>query len=165
MKRLIALMMGTMMCLSITFKKAEAGVVYTTTSCIALEWNNAGGPPVSCIVFGLIPGAALTALGLVASGVTIFFNPRLAGKMALGSIVLDSQNSSGQERVLSEKFPFIDNQNVIKELAASLRSEYDKYNTNEKKLYVTLPAEKVKGILEQADLSSGEINQVVLELK
>lgn len=65
--------------------------------------------------------------GLVVGGVTAFFNPALGLKVALIGITLDAQGKFPQkntEHFFSQRYSFINNYEVIKELSTKIQAEY-----------------------------------------
>lgn len=113
--------------------------------------------------YGLILTAPLAIICLLKAGeLALFGNPTLA------LIVLDSKptNVHQLQTILSEKFNFIDNQSVLADLSQKLHAPLEAARLSGKTVAnIALPADLVRNSLEAADLSEGEIQQVIEELK
>lgn len=73
-------------------------------------------------------GVAQGAGGLLAGAVTAFFNPALGGKLALIGIVLDAEGKFPQknaEAFFRNRYGFINNGEVIKELSYRIEKKYE----------------------------------------
>lgn len=67
---------------------------------------------------------------------------------------------------LQKRYPFINNQNVITELADKVKMTYDQTQKNpEKEAYVAVDKKVVLEVLSKADLSDEEKSIIVTELK
>lgn len=67
---------------------------------------------------------------------------------------------------LQDHYPFIENQEVVKELATKVKNAYEAGDKNEaKEAYVSVPEKDVLEVLEKTDLSHEQVDLIVTELK
>lgn len=162
MKKFLSLLLVfSTLTLTLPKKEANAGVLLFAASSIP----SGHGPGDVLNDIGAMIGAIFIGFaGSAVGGVVSIFNPSVGLKIIYGSIILNADGSINQqslEQSFSEKYNFIDNQEVINGLAKSIKT---KYQQNKANAYVTLSEEETRSILEPAMLSEGEIAQVVIDL-
>lgn len=150
--------------LAVPAKKAEAGVVMTFS--IAGLFNRDHKDIGYAI--GATIGSATTIGGLIYAIPMYQLVPGL-GLILMGSaIVLDANGNLPKEAItayLAEKYNFIDNQAVIENLASEIKTKYESVKQINPEAYIALTESETRSILEAANLSDGEIEQVVADLK
>lgn len=137
-------------------KKAHAGVVIGTYGVYCtrtvLEALNAGGLGVATILVSSIAGSLIT-----------FSSPSLGTKIILAGIVLDKNSDHQLSHFLNLKFPFINNETIVNELANHIEQKID-INSN----YLTtihLEPNEIKNIFIGSDLSEEQVEQITKELE
>lgn len=134
--------------------KAEAGVY------LFYEAQQMDLPGVTGTFF-MVCGAGWGVFGLVKQNPLALF-----GGMAL--IALDEKQNRNQgvlEKYLFEKYPFIDNQEAIKNLSKTVQSQFPNPLVSEKEYVISVAPELVKAALEAADLSPEQVKIVTNDLK
>lgn len=155
MKKLISsLLLGSLLMMTIPTPKANAGIIVAEScnkDCDILE------------AFGdMLGGLMVIGGGSIIGGITAAFAPKVGLIIIASSIVLDADGSLNQDKLveyLSKKYPFIDNQEVISDLALFLKQK--SYQTD----YVSLSEDETRHALSSLDLSEEEILSVTSDLK
>lgn len=148
-------------------QKAQAGLLLFGTGLALDDTSNPNGSSGPAL-FGYISGVWLITAGTLVGGTITIFNPRLGIKIFLSSIVLDVDGSLAKEQLkiaLNENYPFIDNDEVVTDLASAIKNKFSQNKNEENKAYVFLTKEETLRILAPADLSPELLSQVVYDLK
>lgn len=157
MKKLLAL---TLICTSLLSvpKKSEAFVVTITAAGVSTMIDSYSSTSLGILTIG---GYA-SALTLAVGGVTAIFNPALGGKIALYAVALDEKtNSPLFEQNIKNNFPFLNNQEIIKELSDELRLSFEKNRNDLGTAIVSIPKNTVERILAPVDLTNDQVAEIV----
>lgn len=160
MRKLIALSLLLTIGFSLP-KKSEAAVGVIP---VAFAVAGSGESERGILGLGILTLGEMGALaGLVAGGVTAIFSPSLGGTICLYSLVLDKKSERPMfEENISHQFPFIENAEVVKDLANVLRVQYEENKGSDGTALISLSEDKVRDVLSPLDLSDEEIESVVL---
>ena len=150
----LALALSLLISTSFTAPKAEAGVM---TVIGGLAGNSIGG-----IALGaLVSWGGFAILETVAQD-----NPwRIAG---LVLIVLDAKQpltNDGIEQFLAQRYPFIDDREVISDLANLMRTKIVSCGAINTSMMVSIPEQEVRSILANSSLSAAQTETLVTALK
>lgn len=153
----MTLLPALMISLSATFctftaPNAEAGIILSTDSDPQIRRIGSLITTVGFVV--LIVGAVQGHAGSMVSGLTL--------------MVLDSEGNLPQkqiEKLLSTRFPFIDNGSVIQNLAQEISIKFKNQNMNESTMLVSLTPEETLAIISPAYLDNEQMGKVVNDLK
>lgn len=161
MKKLL-LVLTLILGLNSYVEKAEAGVVAFGSSVIFTDPTDTG-----LMVYRAGISILATVGVLIAGGITAIFNPSVGGKIAWIGLVLDQEASpESNQRDLSiylkEKFSFIDQEDIFKNLSKELIRKYDPWLAIQT---LTVDEEITREILARTDLTEKEIDLVTEELK
>lgn len=159
-KSFLSLLIATGLFLSIPTKKADAGVVAFVGGFVVATtvW------PANVTFFSMVIGGPVAIVGSVLTAIP--------ATMAIGIPILilgeDGSLSLDQlESILSEKYDFIADREVIASLATAIKTKAETMKADsEGKVVVSLSEAEVKNILAPIeDLSSEEMNLIVQDLK
>lgn len=150
--------------LTVPAKKAEAGVIILfSTASLFSDANK----PIGYAVGGTL-GAATMYGGLV-FGIPLYqLIPGLGLISMVGGLVLDANGNLPKEALatyLVDKYNFIDNQVIIESLVSAIKTKHESVKHINPEAYIALTESETRSILEAANLSEGEIQQVVNDLK
>lgn len=140
--------------------KAQAAIIpMTATKC----WSNnqEDDDAIACLITRVL-SVGVVATGFLVGGLVTLVSPAWGvGIMAYG-IVLDADGNlpmSSIERNLTQLFPQIDNQNLVRELAKVVQETYEAEGKPDSLLSIN--PHKVNDILQKSDLSEAEIAEIV----
>lgn len=152
-----ALLLSIVLSSALVPKKAEAGLILGMTGA-GLEFESAGA------IVGLT-GVAMIATAIVT--VCLTFPGDTPGFVPV-LLVLDAEGSLAQNRLaasLAEKYPFINNQKVLENLASNINEKFKAENKNGiKEIYISLDPSETINLLNPADLTDNQVSQVVKDL-
>lgn len=160
MKKLLSLMLifGTLT-FALPKKEAHAGIgIFAGTAmvCLPLKCDRPNG-----FIRGAVNGAIFAAGGALIGAVATFLNPATGVKIIAYSVILDAENeSNGLSEILAKKYTFINNQQVINELASAVKNQYE---LDKSQSIIRLSEAETMQILEPAELSEGELALVVAD--
>lgn len=152
MKRFLAsFLLAVTLFVSIPVKKADAGIIFIATSVEAFSKKE------------YVQGVAGIAFAVINFSAAQFFNFFHADFFTVLFFALDADPTMSQgdlERIMSDRYPFINNEAVIGNLAKAVKSKL----VVGKDMIVRLQTSEIKSILSAADLSESEVALVVSEL-
>lgn len=157
MKKLLStLLIAVTLTVTLPKPEAKAGVIIGGGLC-AIERN------ALCALDLLVITPAIAMGGIIVGTVVAVGMSTPLGYWIMGSgIVLDAESTqNGLAQGLSERFPFINDQEVVNELSTALAKNF-KYE--ETRAVSTLDEKTVRNILSATDLSEDEIKMVVSDL-
>ena len=123
-----------------------------------LLWETDGLVGFGTGIFGVLP-IEITALFLHSGTVAL---------VGAGLLVLDADGSLSQDRMvqaLSAKYPFVDNHEVIEQLATAIKVNAPSKIENGKRYVVSVSQEEVNAILEGTDLTEDQMQKIADDLK
>lgn len=145
-------------------KKAQAGVLLTAGS-LVVSMNAKGN--MSTGIVALTLGAPAGVVLSVAGVITAIANPALG----VALIILSEDGSLPQndlEAVLAQKYPFIQDNKVIADLAILVKSKAKTTKEMDGKKMISLSENEIRSILESTDLvetHTADIQSMIVELK
>lgn len=162
MKNLKSLLLGALLATSLIFapaKKAEAGIVLAGTGFLV---GAMADDPATIFGFTVIGGSLVTGSMWL---MTKFQNPwmKVGGTIL---IVLDTDRANDQPQfaeIFSKTFPFIDNAEVIENLAIKVAHQVPANLTD--KVTISLSEDEIREALAGADLTEEQVEFVVNNLK
>lgn len=161
-KLLSVLLIATTLQMAIPAKKAEAGLLFTAG--VGVSDSTTGGQLLLC--FGLTMVAPL-AIGTILAIKGI--GPRWITIPATVAVVfLDEKspfNPHSLEATLQERYPFVDNHDVLKQLANSIRQKFQDTNPVNEMYFVSLTENETRSILAPVELTEEQVEIMVNELK
>ena len=152
-------------------KKAEAGLYLQSKTPMGTchdhdEWGHHYEHP--CHV-GSFEASAFALSGVAIIFYETLYGPKNTAAIVAGAflIVLDENNANGSlANTLSERYPFIDNSEVLTNLADTILNKKLEITKDATALaLVTLPENEVRQVLSSVDLNESEINFIVNDLK
>lgn len=163
MKNLKSLFLGSLVAATLMLapaKKAEAGVIVGFTGMIVCSIDSSSPTGCTGVALGLGGGLAAGGIWLMVKTSNIW----LEGTGTL-IVILDQENPAADqlEQGFAAAYPFIDNEQVIKNLAVKISNKIPADLAD--KVNVTLTENETRTALEGADLSEAQIQQVVDNLK
>ena len=109
-------------------------------------------------IFGVVP-IEITALFLISGTVAL---------VGVGLLVLDADGGLSQDDLvqsLASKYPFVDNHEVIEQLATAIKQNAPSKIENGHRYLISVSQEEVKSIFGGTDLSVEQIQKIADDLK
>lgn len=151
--------------LMLPHQEAKAGFAIVGTGAVI---QVAQGDPPFCDLLILALGIDSVFLGGVVGGITMIFAPTIGKNILFASIILNADGSLSESQLaqsLAANYNFIDNQQVIAELAATIKNKFEMNRDSEDSAYITLEHAETKEILSSSDLTEDQVMIVANDLK
>lgn len=163
MKNLKSLFLGTLVASTLMLapaKKAEAGVIVGFTGAVVCAVDSSSSGGCTGVALGLGAGIAVPGVWLMIHTSNIWVG--VGGGILL---VLDQENPTvgHLEEAFTTTYPFIDNEQVIKNLAAKVSSKIPTDLSD--KINISLTENETREALEGVDLTEEQVEFVVNNLK
>lgn len=174
MKKFLASLVLSVFLINVSTPKAEAGVgllgVGTTLAVAGYVTSDDHSQNYSglWIVAGVIYGGGAAILGSAIGGLTAIFAPSLGVKIIYGSLFLDANGNLPKNELvhhLSQNYPFIDNQDVIEDLADSINQKYLIAKKGDENVIVRFNQAEVQDIFAATDLTDAQLALITSDLK